>query len=77
MNFIINYFNRKFQREYITTIAIYGSCHSKAKYRSKWNPLRFILGDLKIKIIHPLDVLCKCDWTECGPRTQKATGVKK
>jgi hypothetical protein len=62
MKFLIDYFERRFMKRYLTTMAIYGSCHSKVGYRSKWNPMRFLLGPIHTKILHPLDVLCTCDW---------------
>lgn len=65
MNFIERYFlNKALQRVYRDT-AIYGSCHSQLTHRHRWNPIRLILGPIKYKFFHPLDVICQCDWKEC------------
>lgn len=63
MKCLSKWYNRKFLQKSMTTLSVHGSLHTKFGYRSKWNPLRFLLGPIHYKIIHPATITCVCDWT--------------
>ena len=50
--------NEKVIEDFINDVDLYGSAYLIVVYRPWWNPLRYILGPLKLKRVDPTT------WTE-------------